>query len=147
VSNKWSDYKRAFSAINLKSPEDNEVKFALEFLQANPIWDVITSQEHIDNSFANAILGRYRAVLTDLSEVRNYLKEQTQVIPYNWSGHPDINQLIRRLAQSKYSKEPFEKVMYHIDSMDGDKLKKYMKRLVKNNIEVGIEILTDCGEV
>ncbi len=146
-TNKWSDYKRAFSAINLKSPEDNEVKFALEFLQANPIWDVITSQEHIDNSFANAILGRYRAVLTDLSEVRNYLKEQTQVIPYNWSGHPDINQLIRRLAQSKYSKEPIEKVMYHIDSMDGDKLKKYMKRLVKNNIEVGIEILTDCGEV
>ena len=36
--------------------------------------------------------------------------------------------------------------MRRIDSMDGDKLKDYLKRLVKGNMIVGIEILEDGGE-
>jgi len=36
--------------------------------------------------------------------------------------------------------------MRRIDSMNGDELKKYMKRLVKDNMTVGIEILEDGGE-
>jgi hypothetical protein len=145
-TDKWSDYKRAFSAINLKNPEDSEVKFALEFLTANPIWDDITNQEKIDRAFVKAILDRYKAVLTDLDEVRKYLNEHTQVSPYDWSGHLEISRLIKELAQSKYSKEPFERVMRRIDSMEGDRLKEYLKRLVKNNMAVGIEILEDGGE-
>jgi hypothetical protein len=36
--------------------------------------------------------------------------------------------------------------MRRIDSMEGDRLKEYLKRLVKNNMAVGIEILEDGGE-
>jgi len=143
---KWNDYKRAFNAVNLKNPEDSEVKFALEFLTANPIWDDLANQEKIDRVFVNAILGRYKAVLTDFDEVRRYLTKHTQVSPYDWNGHMEVNRLIKELAQSKYSKEPLEKVMRRIDSMDGDKLKKYLKRLVEDNMTVGIEILEDSGE-
>jgi hypothetical protein len=146
-TNKWSDYKRAFSAVNLKNPEDSDVKFALEFLTANPIWDDITNQEKIDKAFVMAILGRYKTILTDLNEVRRYLIDHSQVSPYDWSGHLEINRLIKELAQSKYSKEPMERVMRRIDSMDGDKLKRYLKRLVKDNMTVGIEILEDGEEV
>lgn len=145
-TDKWNDYKRAFSAVNLKNPEDSEVKFALEFLTANPIWDDITSQEKIDTAFVRAILGSYRAVLTDLDEVRKYLAKNTQVSPYDWSGHLEVSRLIKELAQSKYIKEPFERVIRRIDSMDGDKLKEYLKRLVKGNMTIGIEILEDDGE-
>jgi hypothetical protein len=48
---KWNDYKRAFGAVNRQNSEDSDVKFALEFLTANPIWDDITNQEKIDNAF------------------------------------------------------------------------------------------------
>ncbi len=115
-------------------------------MTANPIWDDITNQEKIDRAFVKAILDRYKAVLTDLDEVRKYLNEHTQVSPYDWSGHLEISRLIKELAQSKYSKEPFERVMRRIDSMEGDRLKEYLKRLVKNNMAVGIEILEDGGE-
>jgi hypothetical protein len=145
-TDKWNDYKRAFSAVNLKNPEDSEVKFALEFLTANPIWDDITRQEKIDKAFVNSILGSYKAVLTDLEETRKYLIKNTQVSPYDWSGHLEVSRLIKELAQSKYSKEPFELVMRRIDSMNGDKLKEYLKRLVKGNMTVGIEILEDGWE-
>jgi hypothetical protein len=145
-SNKWNDYKRAFGAVNRQNPEDSEVKYALEFLAANPIWDVITNQESIDTAFVIAILGGFKSVLTDLNEVREHLTKNTTVSPYDWSGNSEVAKLVRELAQSKYSKEPYERVMKRIDSMDGDKLRDYLKRLVKGNMIVGIEILEDGME-
>ncbi|GHV54659.1 hypothetical protein FACS1894206_07920 [Deltaproteobacteria bacterium] len=143
---KWSDFKRAFGAVNRKNPDDSDVKFALEFFKNNAIWDDIANQEKIDKAFIKVILGSYKSVLTDLNEVRDYLSKKTSVPPYDWIGHIEINKLIKDLAQSKYGQEPFERVMKRIDSMDGDRLKEYLKRLVKGNMIVGIEILEDGEE-
>lgn len=145
-TSKWNDYKRVFNAINQRNPEDSDVKFALEFLTVNPIWENITNQDKIDEAFVKAVLGSFKSILTDLNEVREYLITHTQISAYDWAAHSEINRLIKELAQSKYSKEPYERVMRHIDSMDGDKLKDYLKRLVKGNMIVGIEILEDGGE-
>jgi len=127
-ANKWNDYKRAFGAINRQNPEDAEVKFALEFLTTNPIWDDINNQGKIDEVFVKVILGSFKSVLTDLNEVRQYLTKYSQVSAYDWSGHNEINRLVKELAQSKYSKEPYERVVRRIDSMEGDKLREYLKR-------------------
>ena len=146
-SNKWSDYKRAFGAVNRPNPDDSEVKFALEFLTANPIWNVITDKQKVDAAFAKAILGSFTSVLTDLDEARAYLaKNIPSISPYDWNGHAEVTRLVKELAQSKYGKEPFERVIKRIDSMDGDKLRNYLKRLVKDNMVVGIEILEDGVE-
>lgn len=145
-NDKWSDYKRAFSAVNQKNPGDSEVKFALEFLETNPIWDELTSADKINKAFLKAIIGSYKTVLTDCDEVRGFLTKRTQISPYDWSGHLEIDRLVKELAQSKYSKEPYEAVMKRIDSMDGNKLKDYLKRLVKGNMTVGIEILENSEE-
>ena len=142
-TNKWNDFKRTFDAINSQNPDDSEVKFALEFLNFNIIWDVITNQEEIDKAFIEAIIGVYKTILTDLTEVREYLDANTQIDPYDWSGHKDVSRLVRELAQSKYDREPFQRVIMRIESMDGDKLKEYLKRLVRENMTVGIEILED----
>ena len=48
-----------------------------------------------------AILGRYKTILTDLNEVRRYLIDHSQVSPYDWSGHLEINRLIKELAQKQ----------------------------------------------
>lgn len=145
-TSKWNDFKRAFGAVNRQNSEDSDVKFALEFLTANPIWDDITNQEKIDKAFINAVLGNLKSVLTDLNEVREYLLKHTQISVYDWGGHQEIYRLVKELAQNKYSEEPYERVMRRIDSMDGDKLKDYLKRLVKGNMIVGIEILEDGEE-
>jgi len=145
---KWNGYKRAFGAINRKSSDDAEVKFALEFLTSNPIWEDIADKKKIDAAFISAILRNLKSVLTDLNEVREYLvKHAPSIAPYDWSGHSEIFPLIKELAENKYSKEPYERVLRRIDSMDGEKLKNYLKRLVKGNIVVGIEILEDDAEV
>jgi hypothetical protein len=143
---KWSEYKRAFGAISRQNPEDAEIKYALEFLSANPIWDTINNQEVIDNAFKRAILGRYKAILTNLTGVREYLSEKTTTNPYDWAGQDEIREHVKRLAQSSYSKEPYSRVVQRIESMDDAKLRSYMKRLVKDNMVVGIEILEDDKE-
>jgi len=145
-SRKWNDFKRVFSAINRQNPEDSDVRFALEFLIANPIWDDINNQEKIDIAFTSAILGNFKSVLTDLNEVREFLLSKTTVAPYDWAGQDEIKSLVQELAMKKYAKEPYERVMKRIDSMDGEKLKIYLKRLVKGNMVVGIEILEDDME-
>lgn len=146
-SNKWNEYKRAFGAVNRQNPENSEVKFALEFLINNPVWDEITNKNSVDNAFVKNVLGSYKSVLTDMSEVRRYLIKNTDISPYDWNGHNEINRLIKKMAESKYSKEPYQRVVHRIDSMDGDKLKDYLKRLVKENMVVGIEILENDKEV
>lgn len=143
---KWKEYHRAFDAVNRKNSGSSEVEFAYDYLNANPIWDDIQDQEKVDNAFVKVVLGRYKAVLTDLHEVRNYLGSKTSVKPYDWSQNPEVKRLIKELAQCKYSEEPFERVVRRIESMDGDKLKEYLKRLVKENMTVGIEILEDAGK-
>lgn len=145
-NDKWSDYKRAFSAVNQKNPEDSEVKFALEFLETNQIWDALTNIDKINKAFSQAIIGSYKTILTDCDEVRGFLTKHTQISPYDWNSHLEIARLVKELAQSKYSKEPFEAVIKRIDSMDGNKLKEYLKRLVKGNMTVGIEILENSEE-
>jgi len=144
--NKWSDYKRAFSVVNRQNPEDSDVKFALEFLTTNPIWDVLNNQEAVDMFFINHIIGNYKSVLNDLNEVRKHLKRNTQISPYDWYGNSEIARLIKEMAKREYVKEPYERVLRRIEKMDGDKLKDYLKRLIKNNMIVGIEILEDGEE-
>nr|HPN28910.1 hypothetical protein [Thermotogota bacterium] len=142
---KWDDFKRSFDAVSFNHSTESEVKFALEFLTGISYWENFRNQETVDRAFQDAILGRYKAVLTDLNEVREHLSKRTRVSPYDWSGHPDVNWLIQELAQKKYSQEPFQRVIRRIDSMDSDKLKEYLKRLVEGNMTVGIEILEDGG--
>lgn len=139
----WNDCKRAFDAINNQSAEDSNVKFALEFLSSNNIWDNLSNRTSIDKSFVKAIIGSFRSVLVDIDEVRDYIESNTHVSAYNWAGHTQINMYVEQLAQSKYKKGPYSRVVRHIEDMDGDKLKGYMKRLVKDNVIVGIEILED----
>ena len=144
--NKWSDYKRAFGAVSQQNPEDVEVKFALEFLTANPIWDIITNHDVINEAFRKAILGNFKSILTNLDEVRNYLSANTSVTAYDWAGQDDICELVEKLAQSRYSNEPYKRIVRRIDSMDDVKLRGYVKRLVRDNMLVGIEILDDDKE-
>lgn len=142
----WSDFKRAFEAVNRQNPEDTEVKYALEFLNANPIWNSINDQKIIDNAFRQGVLGNYRSILLDLDEVRDYLAAKTAISTYDWAGQDEVRELVEKIAQSKYGDEPYNRVVRRIDSMDDAKLRNYMKRLVKDNMIVGIEILEDDKE-
>ena len=67
------------------------------------------------------------------------------IATFSWYGNQQVNDAIRALAESRYRLGGNEEVKQLIDGMDADSVKRYLKRLVTENVEVGIEIINDRG--
>jgi hypothetical protein len=142
-----SDARRVFDAINRNNPEDADVKFALDFLKTKAAFlEDLSDSEKIDAAFARDIVGRFIAVLPDINEVRSHLE---MVVPsgyYDYYCNPVIIREIKKFAEARYNLGGCKKVLEKIEKMDDRKAKEYLKRLIKDNMNVGIEIMLDGGE-
>jgi hypothetical protein len=140
------DAKRAFDAINRNNSEDSEVKFSMEFIaRNNEIIESLRDQDKIDDAFLNDIIGRFGVMLPDPDEVRVYLDKTVSTHPYDWQGNTAVKNAIEKFAQARYSQGGSIQALKKIDKMDSEKAKKYLKQLIVNNINVGIEIISDGG--
>lgn len=141
-----SDARRVFDAINRSNPNDTDVKFALEYLQTKADFLIDLSEKgKIDAAFTRDIIGRFIAVLPDVDEVRTRLEAAVLSEYYDWYGDPTILREVEKFAQARYIKGGSEKVLEEIEKMDGHTAKEYLKRLIKDNMNVGIEIILEVG--
>jgi hypothetical protein len=140
------DCRRALDAINRKNPEDSEVKFALDFLQARAAFlSDLSDKLKVDAAFTHGIVGRFVALLPDIDEVRSHLESVVTTLPYDWYGDQGVQREIEKFAQARYNQGGSDKVLARIEKMDANKAKDYLKRLIKDNMNVGIEIISDGG--
>lgn len=140
------DARRAFGAINRNNPEDAEVKFALEFLQNKATFLAdLNDKAKVDAAFIRDIIGRFVAVLPIADEVRSRLEAVVTTLPYDWYGDPVVQREVEKFAQARYNQGGSDKVLDKIEKMDADKAKEYLKRLIKENMNVGIEIISEGG--
>jgi hypothetical protein len=140
------DSRRAFDAINRNNPENAEVKFALNFLQSKAVFfSDLSDKSKIDVAFVRDIIGRFIVMLPNVDEVRSHLEGTVTTSPYDWYGDPIVRDEVEKLAKSKYNLGGSDKVLARIEKMDAEKAKEYLKRLIKDNMNVGIEIISDEG--
>ena len=145
-SDEQAEAKKLFSTLYSNNPEPKDVERALEYLQTSPTFlQLITSHEAIERAFVSRIIGKYQPILTNADEVRNHLENTVPVAAFSWYGNQQVNDAVRALAESKYRLGGNEGVKQLIDDMDAESVKKYLKRLVAENVEVGIEIINDRG--
>jgi hypothetical protein len=83
-------------------------------------------------------------LLPDLDKVRDTL-DRLSVDTYDWRDNPSVKGKVRQLAEAEYNAGGSDKVLLKIDEMDDAQLKQYLKRLIKDSITVGIEILANEG--
>ncbi|MDR1321234.1 MAG: hypothetical protein LBK56_07390 [Gracilibacteraceae bacterium] len=141
------DARRAFGAINRNNPEDGEVKFALEFLQRKASFlNDLGDKSKIDAVFIRDIIGRFLVILPDADAVRSKLEAVVTTLPYDWYGDPIVRCEVEKFAQARYNQGGNERVLDRIEKMDADKAKEYLKRLIKDNMNVGIEIISEGGD-
>jgi hypothetical protein len=140
------DARRAFGAINKNNPEDAEVKFALEFLQhkASFLTDLDDKAE-VDTACVRDIIGRFIVMLPDADELRSHLEAVVTMHPYDWYGDHVVQREVEKFAQARYNQGGSDRVLARIEKMDADKAKEYLKRLIKDNMNVGIEIISEGG--
>jgi hypothetical protein len=142
------DCRRAFEALNRNNPEETEVIFALDFLQSKATFlSDLSDIVKINNAFSHDIIGRFIVLLPNIDEVRSYLDSNVTITPYDWYGDPTVQQAIEKLAQSKYNLEGCDKVLTRIEKMEAEETKKYLKQLIKDNMNVGIEIISNEGSL
>lgn len=138
-----SEYRKAFGTVNSKNPDNVAIQSAQNLFKTSSIWDSLNDASCRDKAFREHIVGDKSVMLKDLDEVKKYLDGHLSDSPYNWMSNPMVKKLIEQLAQSKYISTGYNEAFSKIDSMDPDKVKQYLKELIKNNMNVGIEIIKD----
>jgi hypothetical protein len=136
--------KKAFGTLNRNWGTDSEIKAALAFLESTTLYDILADDEKRNAAFKRDIVGEYSPLLPDLDKVRDTL-DHLSVDIYDWRDNPSIKSKVKQLAEAEYNAGGSDKALLKIDEMDDAQLKHYLKRLVKDSIMVGIEILSDGG--
>ncbi|MDR1379456.1 MAG: hypothetical protein LBJ36_10460 [Synergistaceae bacterium] len=141
-----SDARRVFDTINRNNPEDKDVRFAFEFLQTKAaLLADLSNETKIDAAFMHNIVGKFVVVLPNAEEVRSRLENVVPSDHYDWYGNPAVQRQVEKFAQARYNQNGSEKALERIEKMDARKAKEYLKRLIKDNINVGIEIISEEG--
>lgn len=138
-----AEYEKArkhFNTINSQYPIESDVKAALEYISNAAYLEKLDDTAYQDQMFREKLIGVYAPLLKDLDEVRNNL-ESTGIQAYDWSGNPVVHKTIREMARNIYFAGGSDDALNIIESMNADDMKKWIKELVQNNIEIGIEIL------
>lgn len=136
--------KKAFETLNRNSGTDAEIKAALAFIEFTTLFDVLSDDDKRNAAFNYDIVGEYSTLLPDIDKVRDTL-DHLSVDTYDWRDNPSVKGKVKLLAEAEYNAGGSDKVLLKIDEMDDAQLKQYLKRLVKDSIAVGIEILAKGG--
>ncbi len=134
--------KKAFETLNRNWAMDSEIKSALKFLESTTLFGILGDEEKRNTAFKRDIIGEYSTLLPDLDKVRDTL-DHLAVDTYDWRDNPGVKGKVKQLAEAEYNAGGSDKVLLKIDKMEDAQLKQYLKRLVKDSITVGIEILTN----
>ncbi|MGV8058733.1 MAG: hypothetical protein AB2L12_12025 [Smithellaceae bacterium] len=136
--------KKAFETLNRNWGMDSEIKSALSFLESTTLFAILADEEKRNAAFKRDIVGEYSLLLPALDKVRDTL-DHLSVDTYDWRDNPSVKGKVKQLAEAEYNAGGSDKVLLKIDEMDDAQLKQYLKRLVKDSITVGIEILANGG--
>ena len=135
--------KKAFETLNRNWGTDSEIKASIAFLESTTLFGIVADDEKRNAAFKRDIVGEYKFLLPDLDKVRDTL-DRLSVDTYDWRDNPSVKGKVKQLAEAEYNAGGSDKVLLKIDQMDDAQLKQYLKRLVKENITVGIEILANA---
>ena len=133
--------RSAFATLNRKQPDASAVDKAMEFLETANFFDRLTNKTMIDAAFRNSIVKSYSVMLDDLDEVRSHLSSVMAVSVDDWFGLPEVDKKLRELAEYKYNQSGCDKALEKIDDMDVADVKQYLKKLIRDNMIVGMEII------
>lgn len=136
-----------FSTFTTHYSDAKVIEQALDYLSDKPAFiDRLSDQDEIDDAFRDKVVGRYSAILYDLETLREHLSSHCSVPVYDWYGSGTVQREITSFATATYRTSANEGVMQRIDDMSPEEAKTYLKDLVKNDVEVGISIITKGGE-
>ncbi len=134
----FDEARKAFDVLNRPYSSDKDIKDTSDYLNNTMIFDFINNKELIDVNFKK-LLGKYCNIL-NVDDVRTKLSNKP-VEPYYWDTNPVIRDEIVKMAKAEYDAGVSAKIVSAIESMSYFEIKEYLLKLVKENIDFGVEII------
>lgn len=136
--------RSVFETINSQTNDKAKIDDAIDYLEKCNFLSSLKNSEKRENSFRLSILKNYSSIIEDIDELKKEIKVQCPgVNPYYWLGNKEVENFINQYAYKFYLNGGSEKANSIIDSMNADELRKYLKELIKDNMNVGIGIISD----
>lgn len=147
-SNNRDQAERAFNILNMgnRNVDADKIEDVRKLLDNLNLFEKLKDSNLIDMNFKEfALTENYTLVLDDMDKVKAEIKKNfSSIRVYDWPKHlKEIQQLVGDFAQSKYYSDASDNVVRAIDEMDPERVKKYLVKLAKNNMNIGLEILKD----
>lgn len=133
--------RKAFGFINSKTKDEESIATAEDYLSKITYADKLSSKSERDKAFRDVFLGDYTILFDDVDEVIDYLKSHVTESPYHWMGSKEVSVKIKGMANANYVKSGYSEAKQVIDNMPVDQIKDYLKKLIEDNIAVGVEII------
>jgi len=143
VGDNYDQAKKAFDTLNQSNPPEFAIKDALSFLETATFFDDMRSEEKRDEAFVKHIIGNYAKMLT-IQKVKDRLDRFT-VDAYDWFLHPQVKAEIIKLAEAEYYAGGSDRALAILGSMTVEAREDYIKRLINENVAVGLEIIARGG--
>lgn len=139
--NEYSICRKVFHTINSKNADIKDISDAITYLENAKFFDLLSDSAQRDKMFVKNIIQDNAVMLTDINDVKNHLRNHVTDSPYHWLGSPAVKSTLNKMAEAKYSKDGYEIAFRKIDQMSAEDVKQYLKDLIKNNKNVGVEII------
>ena len=136
--------KETFDIINVGyAPFDKKnTERAIEFLTTNKDIHTLQDIQKCNEIFRQFISGEYDKLITDTKEIKELLTKQLGENVYDWFiNKVSIDRVVKQYAENKYKTVYYKEVLAKIDNLDPQKVRDYLKELVKNEPLVGIKII------
>ncbi len=133
--------REVFKTLNSNAPLKDEIDLAFLYLKQANFYDRLNDADERDKRFTERVVGNYGVILKDTKAVRDYLSEKTTVEPYEWMDSEEVRRKLEDFAKREYQTSACADALDIIDGLSERALKQYLKDLVGDSMNVGIEIL------
>lgn len=135
--------KEAFDAIQHSSSDKSVIMKALKYFENATFFEKLNKESERDKAFMSNVIKGYYVMLPDVQVVKDYLNSKVSAEPYDWYQSAEVDRKLKEFAEHEYSIKGNMKALAVIDKMDEAVVKDYLKRLIKDNMFVGMEIIKD----
>ena len=137
--------KRLFATLKAVSPSDADITASLAYLDGNPTFVAkLKDQSAIDAAFVREMIGQYHTLVT-VDEARQAIRSSVPSDPYEWVTGSAAKSTVKEKADHNYLSGANQQLLDRIDDMEPQQAKDYLKRLVQDKLDVGVQMMDSEG--
>jgi hypothetical protein len=132
-----------FGIIGKTNVSEKAVEEAIEYINKASFMTDFNDEQKRNEKFLQRIIKQYSVLLSDIEEVKQYLNTHVNGHPYDWLTLGDVNKRIEEMARGKYDETGCHKALEKIDKMNSEDVRKYLRELIADHIDVGMAIISE----